>query len=222
MKNKLLAVLGAGLLAGPILAHAAVIVDTGTPTGTDLYRFASIQYFAGEFTIATTYSIDSLEGFISNDLGAAGNVSAGIYGDGGNSPGAPLFSASFALSRYARENWYGAFGLAWVLGPGTYWVAFVPDSNIEGVQRGGASSPLFSDFNFEGSWQSNNCCGQGWRINASLPGTPPPVPVPAALPLFVSGLAGMSFLALRHKRLAPRNRGGCRDSLQFPVSANGI
>lgn len=209
MKNQLLAVFGVGLLAGPILAHAVVIVDTGTPTGSDLWRFVSTQYFAGEFTIASTYSINSLEGFISNDLGPAGNVSAGIYGDGGNSPGALLFSASFALTRYARENWYGASGLAWVLDPGTYWVAFVPDSNIEGIQRGDAPFPLLSDYNFGGSWQSDNCCGgQGWRINASLPSIPPPVPVPAALPLFASALAAMGLLTHRRKRLAALNSGG--------------
>jgi hypothetical protein len=185
------------------LAHAVVIVDTGTPTGTDLYRFASVQYFGGEFTIATTYSINSLEGYISNDLGSAGSVSAGIYGDGGDSPGALLFSASFALTSYAKENWYGTFGLAWVLDPGTYWVAFVPDSNIEGVQRGDAPEPLFSDFNFNGDWESNNCCGgQGWRINASFPSIPAPVPVPATLPLLLPGLAGIGFLAHWRKKLA--------------------
>jgi len=187
--NTVLAVLAVGLLAGPMSAHAVVIVDTGTPTGIDEYRFAESQYFGGEFTIASRYSINSLEGYVSNDLGAAGNVSAGIYSDGGNSPGALLFSSSFALTRFAHENWYGAFGLSWALDPGTYWVAFVPDSNIEGVQRGDAPFPLFSDFNFEGDWQSNNCCGgQGWRINASLPSIPKPVSEPTTLALFGLGL----------------------------------
>jgi len=101
--NTVLAVLAVGLLAGPMSAHAVVIVDTGTPTGIDEYRFAESQYFGGEFTIASRYSINSLEGYVSNDLGAAGNVYAGIYSDGGNSPGA-FYSQAHSHSPASRTK----------------------------------------------------------------------------------------------------------------------
>jgi hypothetical protein len=108
------------------------------------YVFADYNYFAAEFTIASSYAINSIEGYISNDgfLAKTGTVLAEIYRDGGDSPGERLFSSAFTLGGPGTTNpslkgWYGAFGLNWVLIPGTYWVALVPDSNIDGCNGAG-------------------------------------------------------------------------------------
>jgi hypothetical protein len=201
MKKQWLAILISSVLIGPTLAHAVLLVDTGTPptiTNNYLYRFVAQEYFGAQFTIASSYVITSIEGYVSNDLGPeAGTVLAEIYHDrdGYNSPGERLFSTPFALARFAHENWYGVFGLNWVIDSGTYWVAFVPDTNIEGLQRGAAGPfPLLTDLNSNGVWLGlSDYGGQGWRINASLPSTPKPVPEPGALALILLGLAGIAY-----------------------------
>lgn len=211
MRKQSLAILASSLLAGPVPAYAVVIVDTGAPpTDSDEYAyvFAAYNYFGAEFTITGSYAINSVEGYVSNDgfLARTGTVLAEIYRDGGNSPGERLYSASFTLggpgtANPSPEGWYGAFGLNWVLDPGTYWVALVPDSNIDGLQRGRSAPSLFSDFYYQGSWMGNSCCGgQGWRIDASLPGTPKPVPEPGVLTL--AGLGFAAGLACRRRRNA--------------------
>jgi hypothetical protein len=107
MKKQWLTFLISSVLTGPMLAHAVLLVDTGPPTINNNYSwvFADYNYFAAEFTIASSYTINSIEGYISNDgfLAQTGTVLAEIYRDGGEcSRGSPVLVSIHA--RWPRTD----------------------------------------------------------------------------------------------------------------------
>jgi hypothetical protein len=174
-------------------AEGALIVDTGTPNNTTGWSFYPSQYFAGEFSIAGTYQIQSVEGYLSNAFSpSAGTVTVAIWTDGGNTPGTTLFSSTFALAASAPLAWYGVSGLNQPLAPGTYWVSFTPSSSIFGTMPCCAPNPLGEyDQNLNpAGWQDHgpnayDYLDLGIRINAEPVAA---VPEPAFLVLFSAGL----------------------------------
>ncbi len=201
MKKKLLAGLAAGLFLFCVvgMANASLIVDTGTPNNSPDWFFSNAQYFGAEFNINDTYSINSIEGYFSNEWGGDSSVTIGIHSDDGNTPGTLLNSATFAINASAQLDWYGVNALNWTLISGTYWVSFVPGSNIDGKMPGTAPSPM-GEYAKGGSngWIDFGSdyfdhLGIGIRIDA----TTSPVPEPATMMLFGLGLLGLAGCSRR-------------------------
>ena len=81
-----------------LAVNAAYIVNTGSnPNGTG-WTFASFQYSAGEFAVGSAQTINSVEGFYQTFIPTPGNVTISLHSDGGNIPGATLFSQSHSLA----------------------------------------------------------------------------------------------------------------------------
>lgn len=200
-KSRLLGALCACLMfAGN--AQAVSIVDTGagstTSGGSSLN---SGQWQAGQFTIANSYTVTSVEGWLGKTV--EGNVTAAIYTDNGTGvPISELFSQQFLLDNPSSGNntWDGAFGLSWALASGTYWLSFEVRSGDTGQgympeNLDGAPNPLADYAIWNGSqWISQDSSrALGMRINA--------IPIPAAIWLFGSGLLGLVGIA-RKKTMA--------------------
>lgn len=138
------------LLVGVLMwlpAHADWLVNTGGNETGEPWTFSGSEYFAGRFDVGATHSINSIEGYFSNDReGDRGNILIGLHSasSNGDVPGTMLFSSSLSVDADAALDWYGVFNLGWLVTPGRYWVSFVPQAGINGVFPGEAPSPLLS------------------------------------------------------------------------------
>ncbi len=173
-------------------AAAALIVDTGAGANGQPWSFETAQYFAGEFSVGSRQVIQSVEGYYSNIESPSGSVTIRLHRDGGNIPGGILFSRSHALPGASALDWYGVFGLDWMIDPGTYWVSFEPDGGIKGIHPGKAPNPMSEYAQHSGGgwldWGENyfDYLDVGVRIDATPPAG---LPTPGSLALLGAGLA---------------------------------
>ncbi|MEC5386018.1 PEP-CTERM sorting domain-containing protein [Uliginosibacterium sp. H3] len=182
-------------------AHAANVIDTGTPTGYT-YSFNKNDYFAGEFSFAGAAVIDSIQAYFST---ASGNVAISVFSDAGGLPGSALYSTTLATTA-GGLSWNGVSGLDWAVAANTnYWVVFAPDYSatlaVAPEVRDGAPSPmaayaLYHDYSV-GVWQANEFNqAYGVRIGATVAA----VPEPAGIAMYALGLAGLAVVARRRKQ----------------------
>lgn len=198
--------LGACLLLFQGTAQA-YLIDTGA--GGDSFSGTAVNqshWIAGQFTITSAYTITRVEGwFGATDVGT---LSATIYSDAiTGTPGTELYTTQFNLDNPVAGNaWDGADNLSWILDPGTYWLAFEARTGDTGsgympdnlFSQNGAPNPLagyaFYFNNAEPGWERQIASlAYGMRIDAV------PVPVPAALWLFGSGLLGLAGISARNR-----------------------
>ena len=134
---KTLTTLGAtALLAAAPLAHAARVVDTGTPDGSAVgaLAFDSIDWTAAEVSFATDSNVNAIQGHILG--GAAGETfDISLFADdAAQGPGTLLYTAT---ATYGASGWNGVSGLGgWTVGAGSYWIEF----EIQGTDTLGSSS----------------------------------------------------------------------------------
>jgi len=134
---KTLTTLGAtALLAAAPLAHAARVVDTGTPDGSAVgaLAFDSIDWTAAEVSFATDSNVNAIQGHILG--GAAGETfDISLFADdAAQGPGTLLYTAT---ATYGAAGWNGVAGLSgWTVDAGSYWIEF----EIQGADTLGSSS----------------------------------------------------------------------------------
>ena len=126
----------AALLAAAPLAHAAMVVDTGTPNGSAVgaLAFDSIDWTAAQVSFATDSKVNAIQGHI---LGGAAGETFDISlfaNDAVQGLGTLLYTAT---ATYGAAGWNGVSGLSgWTVGAGSYWIEF----EIQGADTLGSSS----------------------------------------------------------------------------------
>jgi hypothetical protein len=196
----------AAVLLAPGIASASFVLDTGTPTSISggLDVLTTNQWYAAEFTLSSTENISSLSAYLE-----------------------PLDSTAFQFDIYSNTNFtttrigslqtldatpatYTAAGwntttVNYTLGPGTYWLALevttsagrggtgldLPTTGIS-TSTGTAPAQAFAYGAGTGAEFTASNTGFGVQMAAS------PVPLPGAVWLLGSGLAGLG--ALRRRR----------------------
>ena len=216
MKTRLVALLTAAVAALLSLnAAAALVVDTGEPTyGRDSPGdpiLASYQGLAAQFVLSERHRITGVTGFISS-AGSAGSITVAIYADGGEVPGQELLLASAAVPAVTFTDdgisvpgWYGPEGLDWLLGAGTYWVAFEvrAGQNFEGYMANPAPNPLqFSALSVGGIYTPESNFGPQpvADLGIRIYGDAVPVPEPTSLALGLLGLAAAAVVRIQTRR----------------------
>jgi hypothetical protein len=191
------------VLAVPLVAGAATVVDTGpgpsTGGGWTLY---GPQWLAAEFSIAAPTVVSNVEGWI-QPIDTPGTATVAIYADGGIVPGSPLFSSSFAaIGDTSVAAWFGAGGLKWSLLPGTYWVAFEvrPGQTLFGAMPDPSASPLGAEAVRNSStgfvYGANEDLDIGVRIQSGVAA----IPEPSTYALMLAGLGFVGFVAHRRRQ----------------------
>ena len=186
-------------LAGVVLAlassaaHATFIVDTGHIAAGGI---PEADAYASEFTVNETVTISTMQAFmvtLGSDFLEGKVATFAIYSDNGTTPGIKLYSDQVEL--HAEDSWQGVSGEAWTLQPGSYWIALETDNPGDtadfffGIALG--LTPLAqSAFIKDGRGWAPTAEGYAWRIGTV-------VPLPAALLLMTSGLAGLGLVRRR-------------------------
>jgi hypothetical protein len=167
-------------------AHAALIIDTGTGSDSQLYLGPS-QLLAGKFTLYQDYQITGVQGLI--HIYTTGAVNYKIYKDDNAIdilPGNQIYSTPYTIPA-ASDNWYGPSGLTWGLSAGTYWIALEPDSGDFGMP----TSPPNPLSNYAYFTSANKEWMPGGTFSVRIYGESSAVPIPGAIWLLGSGLIGL-------------------------------
>lgn len=209
--------------AAPLASSAAIIVDTGAPTGSiawPLYRTTTPlagQNLAARFDLATTTNLTDLEGFVSG-LGSY-TISIASNSTDQGLPLATLYSGQ-AISTSAPGAWSGLHGLNLHFTAGSYWLVFgvLPfthdtgqgaalqetpaDTLTGGFMLEGAPSPQPNEAYFQipgFTWNHFNDFNIGVRITDDVQAVGAGVPEPATWALMIGGFC-MAGSVLRRRR----------------------
>ncbi len=191
-------------LSCPLTSAGAHTIDTGTPNGQQIGALAldANDYYAGQVSFTTGTLIQAAYAHVLG--GAAGETfTVALYDNAnGRVPGSALYSTT---AIFGANGWNGAGGLAgWLVGAGTYWVAFevgfgdtLGSSSIAGALLDvGAPNPLTrTAFDAGGAYVATSSpLSFGLQLDARA------VPEPSTVALVFTGLALVSAAARRRRR----------------------
>jgi len=160
----------------------------------ELSVFGGEPYIALAFSSASAATITDINAYIIGE----DSLQLGIASDSGGHPGAFLFQETVALS----GTQISLSSLNWSIAAGTpYWLlaSVADDANTEANWQQGTSNNDWSPFvipeGTDGHWSAlNSQAPEALIIGNNV------TPLPAALPLFASGLGALGLFACRKKR----------------------
>ena len=190
----------------PLGAHAAFILDTGTPTGTGLpVTLDGNDYYAAEFALGSSQTITSIQSYVtagSDQPGATFTLALYSASDFGGRNSSPVFAEQ---ATYQQDGWTGLTNLNITgLAAGDYWAAVEVGAGDLAMGLGlptvaGGSVPALAyAFNAGGGYTTAGATPIGMQVEVA------PVPLPGALLLLGSGLLGVGGVggAARRRRAA--------------------
>jgi len=211
--NLLGGVLAASVLL-PGLSSATMLLDTGTPGGTGAAVLSSSSWVAAEFSAAAGDVVQSLSAFLTAGAGALGDhFTFDIYSNSnfinGRSTSRVLLDS--ATATFTTDGGWNTTATNWVVPTtGSYWLAVQVD-NSSSFQTNGLSLPLEASavtgsvpaaaFAYLGPATGGKYVSAG-ALPVGLEVSTSPVPLPAAVWLFGSGLAGLTAMARRRRTAA--------------------
>jgi hypothetical protein len=185
----------------PALADTLVL-DTGTPSGSGFpMTLDGSDFVAAKFHLDADKTITGVQAYLNAGLDSSGaTFTFALYSNdtvGGlfDRFGGSVYSAQ---GTYSADGWTGLTGLNWSgLGAGDYWLALevgATDSasglSLPSPASGGTAAALAYAFNAGSGYQTSGAQSFGAQVST--------VPVPGAVWLLGSGLAGLA--GLRRKR----------------------
>jgi hypothetical protein len=181
-------------------ANAAIIVDTGKPVGNSWILNAT-ESLATKFTVTSATTLTDLTGFMFAHS-TPGAFTVALRADGGKTPGEVLFSDT-AVAKLPI-TFYGVHGVSWLVGPGSYWLAFEvrPGDTLDGYMPFNPPSPLANGaYTEDGVYHDWDTLNLGVRINGDVMAA---MPEPAAWALMLTGFlgAGAALRAARRRQAA--------------------
>ncbi len=206
-KTAVLGALSAACLM-PLGAHAAFVLDTGTPSGNGFpVTLDGNDYYAAEFSLGASQTITAIQAFVTaGGSGQAGDTfTVALYSDSdfGGRNSSPVFSQQ---ATYQQDGWTGLTGLDITgLAAGNYWAAVEVGANdftaglaLPPPGGDGSVAALAYAFNAGGGYTTDGALPIGMQVEVA------PVPLPGALLLFGSGLLGVGGIggAARRRRAA--------------------
>ena len=208
-KTVVMGALTAACLA-PLGAHAAFILDTGTPTGTGFpVTLDGNDYYAAEFALGSSQTITSIQAYVTSGLdspGATFTVALYSASDFGGRFSSPVFADQ---ATYQQDGWTGLTNLNITgLAAGDYWAAVEVAGGSDSATglalptlstvAAGSVPALAYAFNAGSGYTSAGATPIGMQVEVA------PVPLPGALLLLGSGLLGVGGIggAARRRRAA--------------------
>jgi hypothetical protein len=203
MMKHLWAAVAAALLCIAPAASAATIVDTG-PGGASgsSYALYSGAWVAAEFSVTDPWQITDVQGWI--DPFTGGELRVRLYSDGGAVPGSALQEGTVLIPGTGSTGWWGLSNLNWLIGAGSYWVAFevAADSTFFGGMPFPSVNPTTNEaskLGEQGFWRAQDA-NFGVRVFGNQL-APVAVPEPASALLFGAGLLGIGLLGRRREQV---------------------
>jgi hypothetical protein len=181
-------------------AHAATVVDTGTPDNTgSLLLLDGNDWLAGQVTFNQDLQINSVQVYLDDLFGVGGNFNVALYSDNGNKIGSQLFSD---VATYGSTGWNGLSNLNWAVSSGKYWVGI----EVDAASSTNLVAPQFvtnqlanTAVSWDGgsSYTYRNVSGTGLNSNLSFGLQIAAVPEPETYAMF---LLGLGLVGLRARR----------------------
>ena len=198
MNNKTLlsTLAAAAALALSSAAHAAtVVIDTGTPVGSDFpLVLDSSDSVAAKVSFANATTVDSIYGHMLG-VTAGDTFDISLYADKSGVPDSRSWSMYTFTATYGADGWNGTSGLGWTVAAGTYWIQF--EMNWDDSE----DSVLF-DVGVPQAVTTKTTADNGldYSVAPSIGLQVSTVPWPASASTMLAGLALLASLAIARRR----------------------
>jgi hypothetical protein len=203
-RKPLLAVAASAAFMLPGIAGASFILDTGTPTGSGAPVVLGTEDFAAEFAFTSGETITSLAAYMTAGTAQPGTAfTFAIYSSTGftSTRFTNLTALDTTTATFETNGWTTSASLNWTLPTtGNYWLVVEPGSPTgldlpqEASATTGTVPALAFAYKSSSTFTTSGAPAIGLEVTA--------VPLPAALPLLLSGLGGIGVLAGRRRKPA--------------------